>query len=186
MFPEKGDEAKAWIFPLVVLILVAVGGIAAMGHLGRLAMMFNVLNNPTASITMEGASSGLLALVALIDLVLAKRAGSANRVLRIIGAVVGIVCMCVVTSAYVTSSCRRGGRLDHRFDEAVEYGCQGCVRAAACRTRRIALRLLHGQHHLIVPSSQGGFPCRLIFSEEPSVNRRLFRCKGMFFAMIRF
>ena len=103
LFPKKGEDAHAWVFPLVALILVVVGGLSAMTHLGRPALMLNVLNNPTSSLAMEGMSSGVLALVAIVDLVLAKRAGSANRAVRIVGALVGIVCMCIVTSAYVTS-----------------------------------------------------------------------------------
>ncbi len=103
LFPKKGEDARAWVFPLVALILVAVGGLSAMAHLGRPAMVLNVLNNPSASLTMEGMSAGVLAIVAIIDLVLAKRAGSANRGVRIAGAIVGIVCMCIVTSAYLTS-----------------------------------------------------------------------------------
>ena len=103
LFPKKGEDARAWVFPLVAVILVAVGGLAAMTHLGRPALMLNVLNNPTASLTMEGLSSGVLALVAVVDFVLAKRSGSANNAVRIVGAIVGVVCMCIVTSAYVTS-----------------------------------------------------------------------------------
>ena len=103
LFPKKGEDARAWVFPLVALILVAVGGLSATAHLGRPAMMMNVLNNPAASLTMEGLSAGALAVVAIVDLVLAKRAGSANRAVRIVGAIVGIVCMCIVTSAYLTS-----------------------------------------------------------------------------------
>ncbi len=103
LFPKKAKDARPWLFPLVALILIGVGGIAAMGHLGRPAMMLNVLNNPTSSLTMEGATAGLLAVVAIVDLALAASKKQANRAVRIVGAVVGIACMCVVTSAYVTS-----------------------------------------------------------------------------------
>ncbi|MDO4890889.1 MAG: dimethyl sulfoxide reductase anchor subunit, partial [Coriobacteriaceae bacterium] len=83
--------------------LAACGGLAATGHLGRIENIFNVLNNPGASITMEGICTGVLAVVAIIDLVLAKQKGEANRTLRIVGAVVGIVFLCIVTSVYVKS-----------------------------------------------------------------------------------
>ena len=103
LFPRKSESAKPWIFPLTALILVGVGSLAAMGHLGRPAMGLNVLNNPTASITMEGITAGILAVVAIVDLALCASKKQSSRAVRIIGALAGIVCMCVVTSAYVTS-----------------------------------------------------------------------------------
>ena len=103
LFPKKGADDKAWLFPVVVLVLAACGGLAATGHLGRIENVFNVLNNPGASITMEGICTGVLGVVAIIDLVMAKQKGEANRTLRIVGAVVGIIFLCIVTSVYVKS-----------------------------------------------------------------------------------
>ena len=103
LFPRKEEGGTPWALPLVAFILVVVGSLAAVGHLGRPMMVLNVLNNPTSSLTMEGASAGVLALVALIDFAIAKRLGKANRAIRVVGALVGIVCMCIVTSAYLTS-----------------------------------------------------------------------------------
>ena len=103
LFPKKKEDAKPWLFPLVALVLVGVGSLAAIGHLGRPALVLNVLNNPTASITMEGMTAGLLAVVAIVDLALCATKKQANRAVRIVGAIVGITCMFVVTSAYVTS-----------------------------------------------------------------------------------
>ena len=103
LFPKKGSDEKAWIFPLVALILLACGGFAAMGHLGRPGLMMNVLNNPGSSITMEGICTGIMAVIAIVDLVLAKQKGEANRGVRIVGAIAGIAFMCIVTSVYVKS-----------------------------------------------------------------------------------
>ena len=103
LFPKKGADEKAWLFPVVVLVLAACGGLAATGHLGRMENIFNVLNNPGASITMEGICTGVLAVVAIVDLVLAKQKGEANRALRYVGAIVGIIFLCIVTSVYVKS-----------------------------------------------------------------------------------
>lgn len=106
--PDKaisGDAraANQWVFPLIALVLIAVGGLCAVAHLGRPQLMLNVLNNPAASITMEGICAGILGVVALIDIIVSKRTGTSPRWIRVIGAVVGIVFMAVVTSAYVTS-----------------------------------------------------------------------------------
>lgn len=102
LFPKKDDGPRPWLFPLVALILVGVGSLAAIGHLGRPGMVMNVLNNPTASLTLEGITAGLLALVAVVDLALCASKKKANRAVRIVGAIAGVVCMCVVTSAYVS------------------------------------------------------------------------------------
>lgn len=102
-FPKKGEDAKSWTFPLVALILVGAGSLVSIMHLGRPQMIFNVLNNPTAPITMEGMTAGLLALIAIVDLALCATKKQANRAVRIVGAIAGIACMCVVTSAYAAS-----------------------------------------------------------------------------------
>lgn len=100
--PTTAKKANVAL-PIVALVLVAIGGIAAMTHLGRPELMLNVLNNPTSSLTLEGASAGVLAVVAIIDLIICLTKHEANRVVRIIGAVVGIVCMLIVTGAYTGS-----------------------------------------------------------------------------------
>lgn len=102
-FPRKGTDGRPWLLPVVAIVLVAIGGLAATTHLGRPANILNVLNNPIASLTMEGIVAGLLALVALVDAVLCFTKKSANRIVRIVGAVVGVALLCVVTYAYVTS-----------------------------------------------------------------------------------
>lgn len=103
LFPKKDADARPWLFPLIALILVAIGGLAAMGHLGRPGNVLNVLNNPASSLTQEGLSAGVLAIVAIVDMIIGFTQKKANRAVRIIGGVVGIVCMCIVTMAYTTS-----------------------------------------------------------------------------------
>ena len=103
LFPRTTETGKPWAFPLVMLLLVGVGSLAAIGHLGRPALIMNVLNNPGSSLTMEGMSAGVLALVAIVDLALCASQKRSNRAVRIVGALVGIVCMCIVTMAYTSS-----------------------------------------------------------------------------------
>lgn len=98
-----GAGRNQWVFPLVALVLIAIGGLCAVAHLGRPQLMLNVLNNPTASITMEGICAGMLGVVALVDIILSRKNGTSPRWIRVVGAIVGIVFMAVVTSAYVTS-----------------------------------------------------------------------------------
>lgn len=101
--PDSMSSKGQWAFPLVALALIAVGGLCAVAHLGRPELMFNVLNNPAAPITIEGICAGILAVVALVDVAISKSTGSSPRWVRIVGAIVGIVFIAVVTSAYVTS-----------------------------------------------------------------------------------
>lgn len=103
LFPKSDGDARPWLFPLIMLVLVVVGGLAAMAHLGRPSNVLNVLNNPTASITLEGLSAGVLAVVAVVDLAIGCTQKKANRAVRIAGAVAGVACMCIVTMAYTTS-----------------------------------------------------------------------------------
>lgn len=102
-FPRKGDDVRPWLLPIIAVVLVAIGGLAATTHLGRPANILNVLNNPTASLTMEGICAGALAVVALIDAIICFAKKSANRAVRVAGAIVGLVLLCVITYAYVTS-----------------------------------------------------------------------------------
>lgn len=103
LFPRKDGTDRPWLFPLLALILMVVGSISSTTHVGRPWLIMNVLNNPTASLTMEGMSAGALCLVAFIDLLICLIKKKENRAVRIIGGIVGIVMLAIVTMAYTTS-----------------------------------------------------------------------------------
>ena len=103
LFPNKETPAKPWLFPLVMLIIAAVGSIASMTHVGRPALIFGIFANPTSSLTLEALFAGLLCLVALIDCIICFVKKADNRAVRIVGAIAGIVLMLIVTMAYTSS-----------------------------------------------------------------------------------
>ena len=103
VFPVGKDSKKAWLFPLACLILLAVGLAFLPAHLGRPERMLAALTHPGAMIAQEAYWSAALAVVLIIDIVMAKTKGAAPRALRIIGAIVGVVLMVIMANAYFVS-----------------------------------------------------------------------------------
>jgi anaerobic dimethyl sulfoxide reductase subunit C (anchor subunit) len=98
LFP-KAEEKKPWLFPVIALVLVGVGCLGVLGHLGRPMAVLNVLNRPMSPLTMEGIFAGIFAITIIVDLVLGAK-GQVNRGARIAGAVAGVLLMIVVTHLY--------------------------------------------------------------------------------------
>lgn len=100
-FPAKEVEGKKKaVFPLVVLILLAVSGLMLLTHLGHPERMFNAFSNPTAGITQEGVTMMGLGLFALIDLILAFFKGKTSRPVQIVAAIFGFLLLCAMANAY--------------------------------------------------------------------------------------
>lgn len=86
LFPVQGKRNNLLI-TLVPLILLAISGIALLGHLGHPERMFNAFANPEAGITQEGICMMLFGVVLVIDLALTWFKDGAPRALRIVGAI---------------------------------------------------------------------------------------------------
>lgn len=104
VFPVGKDAKKPWLFPLVCLILLAVGLLCLPAHLGRPERMLAALTHPSAMIAQEAYWSCGLGVVILIDLILSFKKGSAPRALRIVGAVAAIGLVVVMANAYYVSA----------------------------------------------------------------------------------
>lgn len=102
-FPERGENKRAWLFPLVMLALMGVGELASVTHLGRPQYMVFMLANPTSSLVMEGIFAGLTCVALIVDVVLAAKSAAAERVVRIVAAVLAVLLMCVQAYAYAGS-----------------------------------------------------------------------------------
>lgn len=102
-FPTKGESKRAWLFPLCMLALVGVGALASVTHLGRPQYLTYMLANPTSSLVMEGIFAGLTCVALIADTALAAKGKAANRVVRIVAAVLAAALMCVQGYAYFTS-----------------------------------------------------------------------------------
>ena len=99
-FPLKQKEERAWIFPLIMLILLGIGLIGCMAHLHHPERFLNALWNPLAGITQEAYLSMLFGLMLVIDPIFSMTTGATPRVVRIIGAVFGVILTFVMGFAY--------------------------------------------------------------------------------------
>lgn len=104
VFPVGKDSKRAWLFPLVCLVLLAVGLIALPLHLGRPERMLAALTHPSAMIAQEAYWSMAFGILVLVDLILCKIKGSAPRALRIVGAIAGLGLTFVMANAYFVST----------------------------------------------------------------------------------
>lgn len=104
VFPQKdAEKERPWAFPLIMLVMVAIGGVAAFMHLGRPELAYNMVGNLASPLMLEGIAAGVLAIVALIDLVLSIKKPEHVRLARIIGGVVGVASLASMTYAYSVS-----------------------------------------------------------------------------------
>lgn len=103
VFPVGGDAKRKWLFPLMCLVLLAVGLIGLPLHLGRPERMLIALSNPMAGIAQEAYLSMAFGIVLLIDVIVSKVKGTSPRALSIVGAVLALVLMFVMGLAYFVS-----------------------------------------------------------------------------------
>lgn len=100
-FPEsKATGKRLAAFPLVVLVLLAVSGLALLTHLGHPEHMLNAFSNPTAGITQEGIAMMLFGVCALVDLIFVFAKGAVSKGVRIAAAVFGFLLLCSMGNAY--------------------------------------------------------------------------------------
>lgn len=102
-FPVGKDAKKTWLFPLVCLVLLAVGLAGLPLHLGRPERLFVAPSQPGAMIAQEAYWSIALGIILLIDLVISKTKGASPRGLRIVGAIASLGLMIVMSNAYFVS-----------------------------------------------------------------------------------
>lgn len=103
VLPSEKEPRRAWLLPLVCLVLLAVGLLCLPLHLGRPERMLIALTQPGAMIAQEAYWAAAFGVVALIDLILSKTKGAAPRALRIVGAIAALGLMCVMANAYFVS-----------------------------------------------------------------------------------
>lgn len=100
-FPE-GEDKKHWKLPLFALILLAIGGVALLSHLGHPLRMFYAFSNPNAGITREGVTTGLFGVLVLICFIFSYRKGKiAPKAVGIVTALAGLLLLVAMGSAYI-------------------------------------------------------------------------------------
>lgn len=103
VFPERDENKRAWLFPLVMLALMGVGALASVTHLGRPQYMAYMLANPTSSLVMEGIFAGLTCVALIVDVALAAKSAAVNRAVCIVATVFAVLLMFVQAYAYAGS-----------------------------------------------------------------------------------
>ena len=98
--PLPQGRKAPWAFALASLVLLAVSGIALLGHLGQPLRVFNAFSNPSAGITQEGIVTVLFGVTVLVDLVLCAKQGDSPRWLVVLAAVFGVALSVVMGLAY--------------------------------------------------------------------------------------
>lgn len=100
LYPQARSERRPWLVPVVALVLLAIGGIALLFHLGHFERMLLAFRNIQAGITQEGYITAILGIIIVIDLIytLVKKAGL--RSLDIIGGIAGVLFMIITANAY--------------------------------------------------------------------------------------
>ncbi len=102
VFPAKEDK-RPWLLPVVALVFLVCGGLCSMMHLARPERILNVLNHFASPLTLEGLCTGVMVVIAIVDLMVCIMRKQSMRAVRTVGAVGALAFMAVVTHAYVTS-----------------------------------------------------------------------------------
>ncbi len=100
LFPAK-EEKRPWLLGLIALALTVVGSLGALGHLGRPELVFGVLNNPAASLTLEGICAGIFAAAAAVDMVFGFAKKASARPVRFAGLALGCLLIAMESYAYI-------------------------------------------------------------------------------------
>lgn len=94
------SDGKAWLFPLVCIVLLGVGLLGTLMHLGQPLRFMNGMANPGSMISQESYWAIAFGVLMVVDLVLAKMKGASNAVVRALAAVAACGLMVVTGLAY--------------------------------------------------------------------------------------
>ena len=103
VFPRKGDDSRAWLLPLVCLVLLGAGLLCVLFHLQQPQRFLNALVNPTSGITLEAYFSLPFCLVLFTDFVLLLKKKDV-RWLKVVGAVLALGLMFAMSYMYFVSA----------------------------------------------------------------------------------
>lgn len=103
-FSRKREGARPWLVPLVVVVLFAVGIIAAATHVQSIPRAVGALFGGTvnfgAGMTQEVLVAACFLVLTIIDLIIVFVKKSSPYALRVVTAVVAVVCMVMMGMAY--------------------------------------------------------------------------------------
>ena len=96
-------QERSWVFNAICIVLLGLGLLGALFHLGHPERFLNALSNPTSMITQEAYWAMPFGLLMLIDAILLKVRKSSPFALAIIGAIAACGLMTVTSIEYFTS-----------------------------------------------------------------------------------
>lgn len=104
-FEKSRTGNRPWVTPLVVVILFALGLVAAMTHMQNLAHAFASISagsvNFGSAMVREVVISACFFILAIVDLALTAAKGASVYALRLVTAAVGVICIVAMGAAYV-------------------------------------------------------------------------------------
>ena len=98
--PLKPDRRAPWLFALACLVMLGIGGVALLGHLGQPLRVLNAFSNLGAGITQEGITTVLFGIAVLADFVFCIAKKDSPRWLVAVAAVLGVVMTITMGLAY--------------------------------------------------------------------------------------
>lgn len=96
---EYKDVRRAAL-PAVVLVLLAIGGVSLLLHLGHPERMLFAFSKPWAGIAAEGYTTVFFGIMVVIDLVLRVVRGASNKVVTWLCALGGLLVCCAMAYTY--------------------------------------------------------------------------------------
>lgn len=102
---RKREGGRPWLIPLIVVVLFAVGLIAAATHVSSIPRAFQSLAAGTVNfgsgMIREVLVSGIFLVLAIVDLVITFAKKDSPFALRVITAIVAVVCIVLMGTAYI-------------------------------------------------------------------------------------
>lgn len=103
LYGQKSDREDPWKFSLACLVLLGLGLLGVLFHLGRPQYFYYAMANVRAGITQEAFASILFGVLILIQLAVYAAKKKAPQALNWITAIVGVVLACVMGFAYAVN-----------------------------------------------------------------------------------
>ena len=104
-FQRTRTGERPWLVPLVIVVLFAVGMIAASTHVQSIPRALASVSAGTVNfgsgMVKEVAASGIFFVLVIVDLIITLAKKSSPFALRVVAAVVAVVCMVLMATAYV-------------------------------------------------------------------------------------
>ena len=102
---RKRSGGRPWLFPLVIVVLFIIALIAATSHISSIPRAFESVFGGTVNFGSKMILEVLMAccflVLAIIDLIMTAARKSSPYVLRIITAIVSVVCIILMGTAYI-------------------------------------------------------------------------------------